>query len=726
MEPLRLVIENFMGHRFTDIDCSLFESALIVGKSKNDDRFSNGAGKSTIFKAIEYVLFGEYEAKTIDKIVRNGCDKARVTFDFILSDRTYRIQRTRNRKSGKSDLRMWELKGAVWADVSQKTPTEIENELAKMIKISYPAFRNSILFAQSDLEGLASTKTPAKRKEILKEALNLLDYTKFEKIAKEDAAEVVKKITAHKSLISLLGTPKEDISDLNDKLIETKKLILAKEKERENSQSTLTNLRTKLSEYQRIVSGEAFSVQEKLGEVRVAKKQLQNDINISKKKLEEKDNDLNGLIKQLNQKVQLLSQMKDEYDALKLKPFRTDDVIKKELESVSNNESNGKSYIISIENRIVELQQPMPDGDQCPHCRQPLSPEHKLECSKKIAEELQEKKTILSQSKRALEGVKNKRLTLEIELREIASHGVVLNNLENKIEIKKAEIQHNQSYIKQVKDLVDHIRAEHAAHVKKMEDLLKKEEDLKESARKLSIDQVMEKITQVKDDIERLEARTNSLLEAISSSNTHVGILTERLSNRNKDAVKLDSFIAELKDMEKELQIKQLVIQGFSSGGIPTMIIYTILDDLQIEANKILGELRPGLELQFSVIKNKSDGGQEDTLDINYRLHGMDLDYELLSGGQKLMIALSLRLGLSIVIQHRLGVDIKFLELDEVDEKLDKAGVDAFAAVIKKLQDRFKIFVITHNDMLKSKFSHAILVDYDQHNGSSARLVDTW
>jgi DNA repair exonuclease SbcCD ATPase subunit len=165
----------------------------------------------------------------------------------------------------------------------------------------------------------------------------------------------------------------------------------------------------------------------------------------------------------------------------------------------------------------------------------------------------------------------------------------------------------------------------------------------------------------------------------------------------------------------------QRVTQAFSSSGIPTLIIHTILDDLQLEANALLTELRPGIELQFHISKN-----DKDTLDLTYRIDGKERDWEQLGGGQKVFISLSLKLGLSIVIQRRMGVDIKFLELDEVDQPLDKAGVDAYADVIKKWQDKFKIFVITHNDSLKDKFTHAILVESDGANGSEAKVVTNW
>ena len=104
MEPIRLELENFMGHKHTIIDCTLFSSALIVAKGVSNQDISNGTGKSTLFKAVEYVLFGEYEAKTLDELVRKECDIGKVIFDFKTNDIIYRIERSRNRKTAKSDF----------------------------------------------------------------------------------------------------------------------------------------------------------------------------------------------------------------------------------------------------------------------------------------------------------------------------------------------------------------------------------------------------------------------------------------------------------------------------------------------------------------------------------------------------------------------------------------------------------------------------------------------
>jgi DNA repair exonuclease SbcCD ATPase subunit len=152
-----------------------------------------------------------------------------------------------------------------------------------------------------------------------------------------------------------------------------------------------------------------------------------------------------------------------------------------------------------------------------------------------------------------------------------------------------------------------------------------------------------------------------------------------------------------------------------------------MLDDLQIEANNLLNLLKPGLQLAFLIEKTvEKTGEQADTLDIKYYVNGRERYYEQLSGAMRLAVAFSLKLGLSFLLQKRLGVDIKFLLLDEIDQSLDKASVDAFADIVKFFQKDFTVLVITHNDRLKDKFSHAILVEQDLNMVSRARVVSSW
>ena len=92
----------------------------------------------------------------------------------------------------------------------------------------------------------------------------------------------------------------------------------------------------------------------------------------------------------------------------------------------------------------------------------------------------------------------------------------------------------------------------------------------------------------------------------------------------------------------------------------------------------------------------------------------------------KLAVNFSLKLGLSFLLQNMFGTKINLLLLDEIDQSLDKAGVDAFAEIVKFFQKDFTILVITHNDYLKNKFKNGILVEQDRNMVSRAKVVSSW
>ncbi|MAE86128.1 MAG: hypothetical protein CMB80_25550, partial [Flammeovirgaceae bacterium] len=207
MDPQFISIKNFMSHRCTEIDCTQFESALIMGQDHADPRVSNGVGKTAIFSAIEYALFGTHPTSVLDGIVRDGTDLCEVTFDFELDGSVYRVERER-RRGKSSDCRLFErLPDGTWDPKSQRTATDTHNEIQKLLKVNAKVFRNSVLFSQNDLDGLASAKSAEDRKSILKDALNLNDYKKFEQLAKDAASALSKSVISCRAVIDSIGDP---------------------------------------------------------------------------------------------------------------------------------------------------------------------------------------------------------------------------------------------------------------------------------------------------------------------------------------------------------------------------------------------------------------------------------------------------------------------------------------------------------------------------------------
>ena len=725
MDPQYLLMEDFMGHRHTEIDCSLFRSVLIVGRDKNNHRESNGVGKTTIFYAIEYALFGSVPSDTIDEIIRDGCDECKVVFDFEINKGAYRIIRIRRKRSKKSYLELYKKAEDKWKNISQKTPTETNAELAKIIEINYKAFHNAVLFAQSDLRGLASD-TPGERKATLKDALGLVVYKKFEEIGKKEAKEIKSKIDKSESVIKSLGEPQEDIDVYECKLKEIKDDIDKLEKERAFNDIEYKNRRSDLDDLKRLVSSGSHSLHDKLDDIKRQKQEANDDLTDVSLSLQDTSVELSNLEKEIQSDRDSVKSLQDRLEEKKKIPTRKIDEIKDELQLFIDREINGKGFVASLDSKIKELKEPLPDGDVCPHCRQPMSQEHKEECAKRIKEELEQKEADLIMYGKRLTACMVKKKGLEKELNDTHNHNDLLERMRHTIHNTESDIQRKEVYRDKVKAIKQEKENKKKSYEDKVIVLKKKEQSLLSSLEKSESKEIDNKILIIQEKLEELENKSEELIRNLSHLNTSVGVYQEKAQVSKKDLQKLEKEKKKQEKLKNEYENYLNVIQGFSSSGIPTMVIYNILDDLQIEVNKLLDDLKPGLELQFTISKEKVDGEMEETLDIIFRVHGKDRSYKLLSGGQKFLFSVSLKLGLSLIIQKRLGVNIKFLELDEVDQALDKAAVDTYADVIRRWQDNFKIFVITHNDSLKDKFTHAILVEGDGNNGATASVVTDW
>ena len=215
--------------------------------------------------------------------------------------------------------------------------------------------------------------------------------------------------------------------------------------------------------------------------------------------------------------------------------------------------------------------------------------------------------------------------------------------------------------------------------------------------------------------IEKLTQTQNSLVNSSQDYNSALAILSSKIADMKQKKVKIEDLKKSLEKMQEDLKTYPYVIQAFSSTGIPSIIISSILDDLQEESNNILNKIHPGLQLQFLTEKErKKDKELEDKLNIVYFAHSKERSYEELSGAQSIAVQFALKIGLAFLLQKSSHYDFGLLLLDEVDAPLDKQSISYFSEVLKSFQDSFKILTITHNDYSKEKMSNQIIVEQDK------------
>lgn len=744
MKPLRLYIENFMCYDHGYIDFTDFSSALIVGKRENNDMYSNGVGKTTIFKAIEYVLFNEADTP-LEKVIRDDSNSCQIVFDFMIGDQEYRLSRSRTRK-GSTDLTLLQRTSVdgtteevyhtvdiefekphvlskkqsskYWKDLSGSRAGDTEKDLAKLIKTTHKAFVSTVLFPQNDMSGLP-TATPEKRKAILKDGLNLLIYTKLEKIAKDKANALGKDIDKTKILIENLGDPQVDLANLTAQLVTVEATIKEKtntlnevtiEQTRHNDRvNELTTQHTALeSKFAALLAQEKTVTSEKSRAETSVKEYVSKSNNVAKAA-----KDLIGEIKGLKEKQSQL--VAEDYSQIDI---RTEEVAKCKEQITEHNLTIKKSM-----EEYEDLKIPLPTGSKCKNCRKPMSDKDRADHQEHIAKDMVKLQDDIKVAKEKINLLNQK----------ITQHQLIINTLN----LSKRQLEEiNTQISSKNKEILDkkEMYKEYTALLTKFQDELKtKTEELevvKEELKNSSIDEaaaVQAQITQEKAKITTIVANIATLNKEINHYNSSKAVLEHSINQRTLDEKKKQDLTKTLAELEAKVAMYPLVIQAFSSTGIPNLIIQNVLDDLQVEANNLLAQLKPGLQLSFFVEKTvEKTGDLADTLDIQYHINGKERYYKQLSGGMQLAVAFSLKLGFSFLLQKMIGTDIRFLLLDEIDQSLDKASVDSFADIVKFFHKDFTILIITHNDRLKDKFSHAILVEQDINMVSRAKVVSSW
>jgi DNA repair exonuclease SbcCD ATPase subunit len=744
VKPLRLYIENFMCHENSFIDFTQFNSALIVGKVDNNELYSNGVGKTTIFKALEYVLFNQADVN-LEKIIRDGCDSCTITLDFIVDDIEYRISRKRTKKS--TDFSLYERTSEdgsdtdvyhqlidnsttiykpvsidkdnkFWKDKSGSRASDTEKDVDKLIKVNYKSFRSTIHFIQNDFGGLA-TSTPEKRKGILKDALNIIIYSKLEKLAKEEYSLLSKEIDKSKIVLDTLGDPLGDIKMFENQISSLDDLIMQKTEALNKVKTEIDDLNNEINKQ----SGLHSSLESKFSDLLSKKKTLElekSKLEISVKEYTSKKSNASKAAKDIIEEVRNLKEQQSKLIEI---DFSQIDILTESL-SVKKHKITELNLIIQQSvNKCEELKVPMPNDSVCKHCRQTLSEQHKVECQNQIDKELEFCENLVKDSKKEIQQIN---VDIQKDQQTINSLSLSKKQLENiniSISSKNKEIQDKKVLYTEYSDLLDKFVKELK---NKTEDIVKVEEDLKNSSMSEATT-VQSIIDDLRKKLFTLNSNVNSFIKELTQANSSKAVIQHNIEQKNKDSVKIKDIKSELLKLEEESEMYPDVIQAFSTTGIPNLIIQNVLDDLQIEANNLLTQLKPGLQLSFFVEKTvEKTKDVTDTLEINYHINGKERYYEQLSGAQKIAITFSLKLGLSFLLQKIIGTDIKFLMLDEIDQSLDKASVDAFADIVKFFQKEFTILVITHNDRLKDKFNHAILVEQDINMVSRASVVSSW
>lgn len=178
MIPLRVYLKGFMSYR--DETEFRFDGAslwVLAGR--------NGVGKSAVFDAITFALYGSHRggSQNAQELINQQANELVVEFDFAIGEDIYRVKRTVSRKRASATFQAFSLVGA--NTIPKAIPgTDKRSEFTKWIEetigLSLDTFTASAMLQQNKSDLLLTAKA-ADRHQMIAQLVDLSAYIKLHK-----------------------------------------------------------------------------------------------------------------------------------------------------------------------------------------------------------------------------------------------------------------------------------------------------------------------------------------------------------------------------------------------------------------------------------------------------------------------------------------------------------------------------------------------------------------
>ena len=669
----------------------------------------NGAGKSTIFEAISWVLYGPVAARTsADQIKREGAETSepcRVELEFVFEDDQYRIVREMTGKNLNASAT-----ATVNGNIAASGAETVSKFVQKKLGMDFKSFFTSIFAKQKELNALSTMNASERRPLILK----MLGIDALDEVVKEIRSDkrhkssLIEKLSL--DLVDKTGKDKiekykAETGELNEK---QKVMVLSIKQVKEKIQTFKKELETlekkyknSKNEYEKInlrkeQLGEQKTLFENKGKLQEQIKELQNKIGKRQASLEEQQKELKGF-GDIAKEIKNVEERMDKTD--------------KEIEEIIKIKERKKTLITSLNKSIREIDskrkniEKMGPDASCPTCDRVLGDQHD-QLLKKFDEEKNDKNKEIE--------IFSKDILIEQEKYEKTFRE------RQALEKKRDYLQKQQRKKERIDTTIRNTSIELEREKKEIEDKEKQKAKIGE------VEFDLKEYEAVKNQVKGLYSKYQSMLDLLGEKKDQLGSAKLELEKKEGEKKLIISKIKtlhekmdELKEFKKRITNEKRNVQNLKM----------LSDVMSSFRSHLISRIRPALSLYASDFFSRLTDGkyQEIDIDENYNLMvydgGNPYEIERFSGGEEDLANLCLRLAISEVITERAGGLFNFIILDEIFGSQDMIRRQNIMKALNSLSSKFRqIFLITHIEDIKNYMENIILVSENESGISTVKI----
>lgn len=686
----------------TEIDLNFLGSKIITGH--------NGSGKTTIFDAIIWCIYGKSSVNVDDVINRKTKKNCKVEVGFSIGSINYSIIRYRNHETQGNNILFFKGK----KNIAMRTKGDTQSLIEETIQMSYNAMVSSVIFS-SELYSSFLRSKPSERLKQLESILSLNvinDLSKKLKKKKEPLVEAIdKQKTDRIKTISSRETLEENLESYTS---EIKAKLLQLKENKKNLQEEKEIIQEKISSY------EDIDIEKELEIVEIVEKNNE----IQRKRLEEKkrlkDVDL------LSSKYQKIKDKLLSYQDIDINKELNLNKIAREIEEENNktiiiitglrsklkNEETIKKEIEKSLEELKELEKEkthlLEHAENCPVCGQTIDKDLNNKLVKEINDKIEAKEIFLNEKKEEQKKIISYNAEIYEQLKEAEKNKIIeqpkksdykdeflyslreeISNLKNALKSLENEIENAEQYNKEIKERISYLLKEFNTDVEN-----KYEKDFLENLRD-KINNLKKEIKKKEEEIISIDTTAKSLYDKSYVEKTKEAI-SKKIKEEEKISKKLDKLQEEMKYYDVMNELFSNKDTGFKKFFIDKMIKVF---------NEKINFYLPFFFDDDVVIKFDKDLNEVILLEKN------EVSFNSFSSGQKTRMEIAIAFSMFMMAKIFFSSTINLLVFDEIlDMNLDKEGFNSVFQIIENFSQSNAIFVVSHQEFYKDKFKHHLKV----------------